>query len=215
MPKFFHSTNLKLDESYLKKPMSTSWDISRYWSSNLKRFIKANSYEKQLDLILDEYETLFKNLILDSTDIKSKIMDLREKNSWISSVISHGQYSSSLLKEYIFDEIKGIDFPNLPSRKKCMFLFSPEKDPEEYLTRMDLANGRHLIEISTIEGKSKIFSADYSILNCDLEDYKNVQEAATKYWQGISMDSETSEILFEGEYIIERFVPFGARGKMT
>ena len=127
----------------------------------------------------------------------------------IRRFLLHAKYSSELLKEYIFEEIRASEFPQVPSRMRCLFLFEAEhdKDAEVYLQKMGYSlTERSLIKVEPVNGKSATHRTDAKLLDVNLSKQPEVAAAARKYWQGTSDPVELPEVLLEGSFVISEIV---------
>ena len=176
----FHFTSWDIAEINLDKSHYTEWDKSYYWRQKLK-----GHWLKSID---DKLRRMFRN-ILDKEDVVQ--------------LGKHYKYSTELLKEYIFEEVRANFYPNIPSRKKCMFLFDPEINISKYVALMNFNIEKYnLVEIETAEENSKILRVNMDLLNCNLKYYDEIIAIAHEYWKGASEISLNTEILFEGEFKI-------------
>jgi hypothetical protein len=200
--KFLHFTsrwscdNLELNKTY----DTVSWDYSYYWKTRLEGLqIKEKNVKDHLDKL---FSILPDNLVL-SNDTTLKEYFIENFNP----VFSQLAYSSELLKEYIFEEIRQEEFSELPSRKRCMFLFDCNVDYKEYASMMNFDLTKYnLLEIEVIDDDSKIFSGDISLLDCNSEAHRKITENARKYWTGIDRNNVKAEVLFEGYFKINNII---------
>ena len=123
----------------------------------------------------------------------------------------HKKHSAELHKEHIFEEIRASEFPNIPSRKRCMFLLDTdqEEEAEADLRKMGYEDshlsGKLLIKVEPIEGSSVILQTDAALLDVNNCNDPEIAEAARRYWRGTSQPVKP-EVLFEGQYIIREVV---------
>ncbi len=140
------------------------------------------------------------------------IDDCKDFPQEISSIFLYMKYCSQLLKEYIFEDVRASEFSQVPSRKRCMFLFEIEQDEEAeaYLRKMGCddskLSGRSLIKLEPIKGNSVTHRTDMKLLNINLSKQPEIVTAARKYWHGTSDPIELSEVLLEGEFIIRKII---------
>ncbi len=185
--KFLHFTNWDASKIDINKEYYTYWEVSKYWRQKLE-----GNWVNLSDGVLYELP----NIVIDG-------INLRE----LSKYLKHLIYTSELLKEYIFEEVRVNKFSGLPSRKRCMFLFDPEIDYKEYAKVLEFSLQKYnLIEIEVSEVKSKLSRADMSLLNCNPSLYDEIVSKAEEYWKGTGKTGLNTEILFEGEFKIKRII---------
>ena len=164
---------------------STPQDCSHYWRQKL-----------ELQWVKEALRPLIRNvpnILIDGVNLEAL---LNEGSSYL-------KYYSELLKEYIFEEERAINFPDRPTRKKCMFLFDIGISPDEYAKKINFPLGKYrLLEIETLDEGSKLFRAKTSLLNCNLMQYSGMKLKAQEYWKGTDEINLDTEILFEGNYKI-------------
>lgn len=176
----FHFTSWDIAEINPDKCHYAEWDKSYYWRHKLEGY--------WLKFIDEKLQRMFRN-ILDKEDV--------------IQLGKHYKYTAELLKEYIFEEVRVNYYPNLPSRKRCMFLFDPETNINEYAALLNFDMEKYnLVEIETAEENSKMLRVNMDLLNCNLKYYNEIIAMAHEYWKGTSEISLNTEILFEGEFKI-------------
>lgn len=124
-------------------------------------------------------------------------------------LLSHEMYSSELLKEYIFEEIRTGEFPQVPSRMRCLFLFEAEQaeDAEGYMQEMGIElMGKSLIKVEPVESECVTHRTDAKLLDVNLSKQPEIAAAARKYWQGTTDSVELPEVLLEGSFVIREIV---------
>lgn len=114
--------------------------------------------------------------------------------------------TGEVLKEYVFEEIRAAEFPDKPSRRRCMFLLPPQASPDEVAAFLKLdPSARWLIEIEVLEGATH--QADMKHLNCSGSDHSTMATSARAYWgQPGADDAADGEVLFCGRFRIESIV---------
>jgi hypothetical protein len=179
---FFHFTNWQLTDEHVGKVLTAEWEVSNYWKQKLtKGWV--------LPFKLPD------NVVVNGT-----------KLSDFSDVLNHGKYTSELLKEYVFEEIRSTEYPSKPNRRRCLFAFSTAHDPDEYAKRLGFERARYrLIEIRALDD-ARTHCGDMVHLNTNLSDYTGLAEAARRYWGGADERSATSELLLEGKFELIRLL---------
>lgn len=183
-----HFTNWDLSSVQIGDSFTTnSWVESKYWKQKKENteLISSNSLFNELEKILQQL-----NL--------SNQIDF----SLLAQEVDKSKYYSELLKEFVFEEIRLMEFPEKPSRRKCMFLLPQNIDIVEYGVSMsfDMSTKRHL-HIEICEPTSLHF-ADITQLNCNSLTHDEKVDFARKYWEGTNKRNMFTEILYEGEFRI-------------
>lgn len=192
---YYHLTNWKIDSICIGKQYNTPKELSHYWQSQLD-----GSDTRSFDPLACFPQELLDNIRPKEVEEFLRFLSLELK------------YSSQLLKEYIFEDIRASEFPQLPSRKRCMFLFEAEqtKEAEGYLRKMNsersILCGRSLIKVEPIKGDSITHRTDAKLLDINLARQPDIADRARKYWQGTSDPIELSEVLLEGSFIIRKII---------
>ena len=184
---FYHLTQWDLSQAEINTEMytTTNWKLSNYWKVHLtKKYITNDYFLESLKKFLDNIPQLKEFLI-------------------------HGKYSSELLKEYIFENVRFERFSDLPSRKNCMFLFDKSVDPIEYSKTLNFnIKNYSLIEIQIDETKSKYHFADMKLLDCNSFLHDDIVNNAIQYWEGTDESNCFHEVLFEGFFTIKDIIKF-------
>lgn len=107
--------------------------------------------------------------------------------------------------EGIYEDVRLAEFPDAPSRRRCMFLFNA--DPAAFAAKYGFAGlGRTLIEVEPVAGSSKVLVTSMDLLDLGPGDEGQVRGAARSYWRGGSADPFSTEVLVEGEYVVTRVI---------
>lgn len=186
---FLHFTNWSVGTIDINKVYGTNWNLSNYWTKRLKGDWLNYVEYPQFNL---------PNIFIGEVNLK-EIM---------SSISKHLMYSSTLLKEYVFEEIRVNKNPKLPSRKNCMFLFDTEIDYQEYckVLKFDIEKYNLIAIELLLNDTAKFLRVDMNLLNCNLHRYDEIVAHAEKYWEGTNEVGLNTEILFEGKFKIKRII---------
>lgn len=204
--KYLHfSSNWKSNSVKKDRIFNTNWESSLYWQSRLEgEQIKA----KEEEIKRQQYNLMNDNL----SNIKIKGKEAKELIiEEIMPILKDYKYSTELLKEYIFEEIRQKEFSGCPSRKKCMFCFDKNIDYKKYANQLGFdLNNYNLFEIEILEEKSTVHTGNMDLLNCNSQKYNEIATQARTYWKGYERNNLNSEIIFEGcfkvtDVIIENF----------
>ncbi|MHA1942226.1 MAG: DUF2441 domain-containing protein [Candidatus Hodarchaeales archaeon] len=197
---YYHFTTW--DISKLEKDMDyrTPSDYSHYWKNKLKKDYAKLCFNQNKDQI--GIPKIFENIKM-ASGISLRDQIIKE----IEEIYVQGKYTSELLKEYIFEEVRINSFPRLPSRKRCIFLFDKELDIVSYANRLEFDMSNYsLLEIEAVEPIGKIFRANMQLLDVNSGDYGDFKKNAEEYWACCSQIDINSEVLFEGNYRIKEIV---------
>jgi hypothetical protein len=97
----------------------------------------------------------------------------------------------------IFEDVRKIEFSDLPSRQKCIWLTKKDKILFWYDWLNDKQSEYTILEMEC-NGKSHI--GNQGFLNSDIDGYINYQANARKYWSGEMIDlQDNNEIIFTGK----------------
>jgi hypothetical protein len=125
----------------------------------------------------------------------------------MTEIFNDSKYYSMLLKEYVFEDIRINEFPNKPSRKKCIFLAPQSLNLKHYAKKMNFGEELVYLEIQPLND-SKIHFANIGLLNCDTLAHEIKVKNAREYWQGNAEITDDTEVLYEGEFIITKALSF-------
>jgi len=181
---FLHFAMWDLSKININEQYCTDWELSHYWRGKLKgdwASLKEDTLSKLPNIVINE-------------------IPLRELSKRLI-------YSSELLKEYIFEEVRVNKYTELPSRKRCMFLFDSQIDYKDYAKVLNFSLEKYnLIEIEAVKDMSKLLRVDMSLLNCNTNLYDEIVSKAEEYWSGADKIDLNTEILFEGKFKIKRVI---------
>jgi hypothetical protein len=111
-----------------------------------------------------------------------------------------------LIRELIFEEIRKSEFPDLPSRQKCIWLTKKDKVKFWYDWLNDKQSEYSIFELGC-DGIYHI--GNQSFLNSDIDGFNNYQVNARKYWSGELVNShDNNEVIFSGKIKVENIYSF-------
>jgi len=94
-----------------------------------------------------------------------------------------------VIRELIFERIRRIEFPKVPSRLDCLFVCKTLEGAKSFK-----GEGRNLdliYEVEPIDANSRVLETDWSWINSIInKPLYEIEEAARKYWCGKSRDSD-------------------------
>lgn len=165
-----------------------------------------NLTQKQLNNFSAFYEHYYPYLTIDNTKysileacriIQAHKLYLNPNNteSIIQSMSSIINEMALYLRETIFEEIRTTYFPNLPSRKYCIWVCEREAIPF-WQNKLRLGNDYSIYELNLTGIMHK---ADEKYLKAEILPADQIRSNAFKYWTGTNdLNPLEQEILFEG-----------------
>jgi Protein of unknown function (DUF2441) len=114
------------------------------------------------------------------------------------------KYTSELLKEYVFEEVRQREFRELPSRRRCMYFLDASNDPDEYAAKNGMTNRPLLYGVEVLRGR--LHRGKLAALNCNVRLHGEVIEHARRFWTHADPAPDT-EVLFEGICRLRRLRP--------
>ena len=121
-------------------------------------------------------------------------IDLKKIGELVGVSKLFAQDTLKVHRENIFEEIRAKFFPNLPSRKRGIWLIPHNKESLDYWVRR-MPKGK----IFQIKATGKVHNSSERFLLIEkytLLDY--IRQAAFSYWAGVEEESHKDEIIFEG-----------------
>lgn len=188
--RFYHFTswlpgNLILDFVY-----ETNWEQSHYWGQKAQLFAAI-----ERDSTFEQMATTIRNLPFKVPDVEQTTQN---------AILQKRQLE--LTKEFQFEQVRQIEFPNKPSRMRCMFLLPSTVDPRAYLRGMGFQEaGKTILEIETADD-ANLHLATFSLLNCNTLPPDGQIEQARQYWSESDTIPEETEVLFEGKFKIVKIL---------
>ena len=179
----------------LNKDISTNWSESYYWKNKKNYKIQKPIHDRNFNRVMESF---------DSSLINKNLECLRNSLLSLINDAPHSKYNAEVKKENIFEDVRLKEFPNLPSRKNCMFLIPNEVNLERYSENMGFDINDAIVLNIEVSNNSFLHYADMSLLNCNLfaDDYIEIQ--AKRYWNGVENEhiNINTEILFRGNFKI-------------
>lgn len=175
----------------LDLPYETTWKESNYWKN---KQVDTNQIQGTSDKFFDTMGAIFTKFGID--------IDV----SVVSGELQKTKYYAELLKEYIFEQVRLAEYPEKPSRMQCMFLFSNDIDHNDFANSLhyDMAK-RSIVEIEALEN-SKLHFADLKLLDCNALSHIEKMDKARQYWNGTTEKGIGVEILFTGNFKINKIL---------
>lgn len=108
------------------------------------------------------------------------------------------------VKEKIFEDVRALNFPKLPSRLNCVFLY-PDEVTAKFFWASEYHYQAYLYEVEIVKGEP--FLAEMDLLNCNGLRYTQIKKNANKYWNQIyHPNSSTLEYLLDGKAKVKELV---------
>ncbi len=187
------------DNDFFKGILEGIERITKY-QPNPNRLIKksremlSNEWMNSLDYQSKDFEKLFyktQDLCIDYEGLANNLFQ------------SHLQYLK-WIREEIFESSRLNINPNLPSRKKCLWLCD-KKGLENWWNTFENSENKKIIELE-LDEKGKIHLADAEFLNLDTYSIEEFHNSSKKYWNGEMNTEFDIEILYEGKFkVINEF----------
>ncbi|BDS10312.1 DUF2441 domain-containing protein [Aureispira anguillae] len=113
-------------------------------------------------------------------------------------------YYSTYIKEEIFESIRSLNYPALPSRLNCVFLFAELATAKAFYGNKGRYND-YVYEVEIEEGEP--LTVEMDLLCCDGVSYQEICNCAHKYWEQIRHpNSSTLEVLLAGKAKVKKMV---------
>lgn len=103
-------------------------------------------------------------------------------------------------KELLWELVREREFKHRPSRFNCLWLFEDMSRSNFWLGQLETKQF-FPVAIELVDIKS-IFRTDEKFFNMSNEGYTELEGRARKYWAGVDAASETTEVLFEGTFLV-------------
>ena len=130
-----------------------------------------------------------------------------QKISRIASDVAH--FLLTHLREVVWEDIRKTEFPDRPSRQRCIWLIPNQNGLRFWLHQMGV-NVRDIgWQVVRVRVQGRLHKANQNYLLRDTEPMPDTIEKARKYWRGdeVEGEAETEEILFEGRMRVEEIMP--------
>jgi len=152
------------------------------------REILSNKWMDSIDYQSKDYEELFyktQDFCIDYEGLANKLFE------------SHLQYLK-WIREEIFENSRLNINPNLPSRKRCLWLCD-KNGLENWWNTFTSSKNKKIIEVE-LDNSGKFHIADAEFLNLDTYSISEFKDASEKYWKGEMNSKLDIEILYEGKF---------------
>lgn len=103
-------------------------------------------------------------------------------------------------KEILWELVREREFTHRPSRFNCLWLLEGMSQLNFWLGQLEARQFQH-VAIELVDIKS-IFRTDEKFFNMSNEGYPELESRAREYWTGVDAAGESTEILFEGTFLV-------------
>lgn len=105
-----------------------------------------------------------------------------------------------VLRELATEEVRKQNFPNLPSRFKCMFLSETKEEAMKNFEKMKKDNPHKTFQAVAVKLNGEIFYAKEIGLQRNGLSFNQYKQLSEEYWnQNQNSNEKVKEILFEGQ----------------
>jgi len=111
--------------------------------------------------------------------------------------LSHLQYLK-WIREEIFEHNRILINPELPSRKKCLWLCD-KNGLENWWNTFQSSKNKKIIELE-LDKKGRFHKADAEFIKSDTYSISEFNQSSIKYWKGQINTKPNLEILYEGKF---------------
>lgn len=105
------------------------------------------------------------------------------------------------VRELIWESVRTSEFPELPSRQKCIWLTKGEDNLHYWIER--LGRPAEQITVFKVLPDGRMHTTSETHLSGDAESYLESVEKSRRYWRGEIDNPLHQEILFEGTMLVE------------
>ena len=109
------------------------------------------------------------------------------------------------IQEEVFENIRKSEYPDLPTRKSCIWVCDREHLEKWWnlFCSKDNRFVKHKRKILELKLEGKIHKADGRLIDSDSYKIEDFEERARKYWEGNFHSEDEFEILFLGKAIVQ------------
>lgn len=108
----------------------------------------------------------------------------------------------------LWELVREREFRHRPSRLNCLWLFEDMSQFKFWHGQLE-AKQFFPVAIELVEIKS-VFKTDDKFFNMSNEGYPELESRAREYWTGVDVAGESTEILFEGTFLVKSLVSLTA-----
>lgn len=109
-----------------------------------------------------------------------------------------------LARELVWENVRLAEFPDAPSRQRCIWLIRTLEDTKRWISQMGFQPNCYWVV--QVRGTGRILDVDANLLAGDSEPLPTWYEKARAYWMGKKSENPLPEVLFEGTIRVEEIV---------
>lgn len=117
------------------------------------------------------------------------------------------RHCASFLLEMIWEDVRRKEFPQLPSRQRCVWLIPSQAGVKYWLPRMIPPEREVDFQVLRVRVQGRLHRANETYLREDILPMQESIRLARLYWQGVDEEADTEEIIFEGRMRVEEIMP--------
>jgi uncharacterized protein DUF2441 len=113
------------------------------------------------------------------------------------------------LREVIWEDVRKTEFPDRPSRQKCIWLVPNRNGLRYWLDQMGVHVRGLDWQVLRVRVQGRLHKANQDFLIGDNMGMRHMVEEARNFWRGVDVgeEAERAEILFEGRMRVEQIMP--------
>lgn len=169
----------------------------------------VNTYLAQRDELLT-FGLYFANKTLLTEEGRKYVQSNIDSRLGQCIIEAHNSFNQTVIKlrEFVYEEIRKEEFPDNPSRVRCMYLLSPNSDAQLYWAKKLKANPLSGKKCFKVRATGKVFYTSDQHLQLNTQGIEWQQQMARYYWSGVQDENNIeNECLFEGEIEIIEEIP--------
>lgn len=109
-----------------------------------------------------------------------------------------------LARELLWENVRSAEFPQAPSRQRCIWLIESMADVKNWISRLGFKP--NFYSVVRLRATGRALKADGNCLAGDSEPLPVWFEKARAYWSGENSETPLPEVLFEGRIEIDEIV---------
>jgi hypothetical protein len=203
-PTFLHVSSWTASQLSVGQRIVVDWGESSYWRGKMSR--EWAEADPAVETARRRNRALMERLsaMASRPEIATEALMLHASVRDFDQFAGDYKFRLDVLKEYIFESVRRDEFPSLPSRRRCMFLFDDGPDPDAYLATMPgMAQIRKTLLRVRPLADAQWFRAKPSLLNCNWRTPAEIEQQARQYWGGTDPQLDAEVLLVGPLEIVE------------
>jgi hypothetical protein len=115
-----------------------------------------------------------------------------------------------LSRELLWENVRLVEFPDAPSRQRCIWLIESVADVKNWITRLGFKANRY--SVVRVRATGRALNADGNCLAGDSEPLPVWFEKARAYWSSKNTPDPLPEVLFEGRIEVDEIINIATLG---